>query len=126
MGNWGSGSFENDYALNILGEFSHELSAGIEKLSGLKDSAEYDEYNCDKLIVDMEIYLALAAQKLPMENHPDPEILTKNLPKFEQVWKAYTEKSGLDLNDRLKHIKRLWNRVIKVARKLRIDEDDDC
>ena len=74
----------------------------------------------------MEIYLALAAQKLPMENHPDPEILTKNLPKFEQVWKAYTEKSGLDLNDRLKHIKRLWNRVIKVARKLRIDEDDDC
>jgi len=129
MGYWGPKSFENDYALNILGEFSHELSTVIEEGSGKERAAQYDEEECDKLIVDMEIYLALAAQNLPMENHPDPVILGKNLPGFESTWKGYMVGNGLDgdehWDERLEHIKGLWGRVIETAKKLRVEEDDD-
>lgn len=127
MGYWGSKSFENDYALNILGDFAHELSTEIEKRSGNEHAAQYDEWDCDKLIVDMEIYLALHAQKLPMENFPNPEILIENRPKFKAAWKEYT-KSDPDFDDRLKEIMRLWKRVIKVTTKLhkKRKKDEAC
>lgn len=64
MGTWGPGNLDNDHALDILGDRSHELTARV--LAGLAApiNRDADEPGHAELFVDLEVMLALAAREL--------------------------------------------------------------
>ena len=116
MGYWGTASFENDYSRNILDEFVATLSESIK--SGIKDAevVEWDSYAIDKLVVDMEVFLALVDRGLPIPVFLEWRDLKNELPVFERKWLENAQ--GQDLHTRrLDAIRTLWLQVAAALEK---------
>jgi len=110
MGYWGSGPFENDYALNIIDEWSGELAKKIEKGLANPKSAMWDEIECDELVVDLKILLTLRKNQIPVIL-PASEPLKASRSGFVTRWNEYAESDDFQ-NQRLAMILGLVDEMI--------------
>ncbi len=116
MGYWGTGSFENDYSRNILDDFVSELSKSIVKGISDPEVVEWDSYAIDKLVVDMEVFMALVGGAIPVPVFLDWHQLDERLPIFEKQWLKNAHDQEFHTR-RLIDIKELWLRVVEVLKK---------
>lgn len=59
MGTWGAGNFDNDSAMDYVGEFEHELVARIEDILADEDRCALDEEGEGVLMPTLEILSTL-------------------------------------------------------------------
>jgi hypothetical protein len=123
MGTWGPGNLDNDGTSDIRYEQSKQLVDEILKLAGSEAAAQFDEYDHDKLFVNLETFFALERAHL-LNFYPDPDQVAELKESYLAAWDDYIKQNSVGWDERRAVIARTFDRLIWICQKeqRRVDE----
>ena len=116
MGGWGPGVFQNDTALDFLGDLVEQVCRTIQK--DLSDLQSGDSYSTHRLTVSAVSILAILAKNLPMVAI---QLSASEVRVWKQVYFEWFDKTmpdaSLDWKEMRRITKKQFDQLIKYASK---------
>jgi hypothetical protein len=102
MGTWGAGNFENDYALDYLGELMDQLVSTVEECFEEEDGADLDEGGEERLMPSVAIMTLLSREF--GAHPPKAEVVARWKKRYLKIYDDQID--GLDPSDDFKSDRR--------------------